>query len=174
MLPLNQALKYGLITGLVLIAYSVVLYALDVNIFGLTFSILNGLITFGFMIVLTVFAINKTRDESLGEKITYIQALIVGFVVLLVSGYLNNIFSYILNTIVDPGYMARQVDNMIAAWEGKIPEESLDLMIEKIEENMEPTKTLLKGLWITPLIGLVVSAIISIFIKKDKTVQNIG
>jgi uncharacterized membrane protein YraQ (UPF0718 family) len=174
MVPLNQALKYGLITGLVLIAYSVVLYAVDVNIFALTFSMINGLVTFGFMIVLAVIAINKTRDEALGEKITYIQALIVGFVVLLVSGYLNNFFSYILNTYVDPEYMARQLDNMIAAWEGKMPEESLDQMIEKVEENMEPTSALLKGIWITPLIGLVVSAIISIFIKKDKTVQNIG
>lgn len=174
MLPLNNALKYGFITGLILIAYSVILYAFDVNIFSITFSIVNGLITFGFMITLTVIAINKTRDEALGEKITYFQALIVGFVVLFISGYLNNIFSYILNTVVDPDYMTRQLDNMIAAWEGKMPEESLEQMIEKVEESMEPTSALLKGFWLTPLIGLVVSAIISIFIKKDKTAQSIS
>jgi predicted amino acid-binding ACT domain protein len=172
MLPLNNAVKYGLITGLILIAYTVILYALDVNIFDITFSMLNGLVTFGFMITLTVIAIKKTRDESLGEKITYVQALIVGFVVLVVSGYLNNIFSYILNTVVDPDYLTRQLDNMILAWEGKMPEESLELMIEKVEESMEPTSALIKGFWLTPLIGLAVSAIISIFIKKDKTAQN--
>ncbi|PKP53245.1 MAG: hypothetical protein CVT92_05010 [Bacteroidetes bacterium HGW-Bacteroidetes-1] len=169
MAPFNQALKFGLITGLILIAYNVVLYAFDVSIFSPVFSILNGLISFGLMIALTVIAINKTRDLDLSGRISYLQALQVGFVVLLVSGYLGNLFSFVLNEYVDPEYMRRHVDNLIYSLEGKVPEETLDTMIEKFEENLVPLKTLIKGFWLTPLIGLVLSAIISIFIKKDKT-----
>lgn len=172
--PLNQALKFGLISGLILIAYSVILYVADINIFAIAFSIVNGLIMFGVMIFFTIMAINKTRDLQLEGKITFLQSLIAGFVVLLVSGYISNIFSYLLNAVIDPEYMTRQIDNFIYAWEGKMPEDALDQTIQKIEEGIDPVKAFLKNLYITPISALIVSAIISIFIKKDKTSDSLS
>jgi hypothetical protein len=171
MAPLNQALKFGFITGLALIAYSVTLYVANVNLFGTVFSIVNGLITFGVMIFMTVFAINKTRDLMLSGKITFLQSFLVGAVTLLIMSYVNSIFNFVLNYYIDPAYMTAQLDNFIADMEGKVPEATLETIIESMEANLDPMKNLIKGLWITPLFAIGVSAIISLFIKKDITAQ---
>lgn len=171
--PLNQSLKFGLISGLILITYAVVLYAFDINIFGIAFSIINGLISFGLMILFTVIGINKTRNIQLSGKITYIQAVIAGFVVLLISGYLNSIFSYFLQEVIDPEYIARQIDNFFYTWEGKMPEEALEQTITKLEEQMNPKDAFLKSLYYNPIFAIILALIVSIFIKKDTTSDSL-
>ncbi len=100
-----------LIGGLALITFSVLLYAMDVSIFNPVFAIVNFLVIFGVAIFLAVLATNKMRDSDFGGKISYLQALIAGFVVLVIAFYLNNIFSYILTAFIDPEYMPRLVDD---------------------------------------------------------------
>ncbi len=172
MVPFNQAVKFGVITGAALIAYSVVLYVTDVNLFDTVFSIINGLINFGLLIFMAVFAINKTRDLQLEGKITYLQAFLVGVVTLLVASYINSLFGFVLHQYIDPEYLTRQMDNFINNLEGKVPENMMDGIIEKMEENSDAMKNLIKGLWMTPIFAIVVSAIISLFIKKDATAQS--
>lgn len=104
MVPFNQAVKFGVITGAALIAYSVVLYVTDVNLFDTVFSIINGLINFGLLIFMAVFAINKTRDLQLEGKITFLQAFLVGGVTLLIASYINSLFGFVLNQYIDPEY----------------------------------------------------------------------
>lgn len=171
MVPFNQAVKFGLITGMALIAYVVVLYVTNMDLFSPVFSILNGLITFGIMIFMAVFTINKTRDLHLEGKITFLQAWLAGAVMLVITMILQNLFNYLLNAVIDPSYMAAQLDGMIANMEGKVPEETLEGIIESVEENLDPLKNLVKSTWLSPLVALVLSAIISIFIKKDTTIQ---
>ncbi|MCC7317408.1 MAG: DUF4199 domain-containing protein [Bacteroidales bacterium] len=171
MAPLHVALKHGLITGLALIAYTVVMYVLDMNLFSPVYAILNGLITFGLMIFMAVWAINKTRDTMLLGKINFLQAWLVGAVALVVAFFINSIFSVILNEYIDPSYMTKQLDNFIYSMEGKVPEETLETMIDSMEENMDPMKAFIKGLWMTPLISIVLGAILALFVKKDKSIQ---
>ncbi len=172
MVPFNQAVKFGVITGAALIAYSVVLYVTDVNLFDTVFSIINGLINFGLLIFMAVFAINKTRDLQLEGKITFLQAFLVGGVTLLIASYINSLFGFVLNQYIDPEYLTRQMDNFINNLEGKVPENMMDGIIEKMEENSDAMKNLIKGLWMSPIFAIVVSAIISLFIKKDATAQS--
>lgn len=155
MAPLHVALKHGLITGLALVAYTVVMYVLDMNIFSPVYAILNGLITFGLMIFMAVWAINKTRDTFLLGKINFLQAWLVGAIALVVAFYINSIFSVILNEYIDPTYMTKQLDNFIYSMEGKVPEESLDTMIDTMKESMDPMKAFIKSLWMMPLISMV-------------------
>lgn len=172
MVPFNQAVKFGVITGAALIAYSVVLYVTDVNLFDTVFSIINGLINFGLLIFMAVFAINKTRDLQLDGKITFLQAFLVGGVTLLIASYINSLFGFVLNQYIDPEYLTRQMDNLISNLEGKVPEDMMDGIIEKMEENSDAMKNFIKGLWMTPIFAIVISAIISLFIKKDATAQS--
>lgn len=171
MVPLNQSVKFGVITGMALIAYTVVLYVTDTNLFNPVFSILNGIINFGLMIFMAVFAINKTRDLQLEGKISWLQAFIAGVVMLLITMYVNSIFSLLLNEYIDPEYLPRQLDNFMASMEGKLPEDKLEEIRESVEENAGGMKAFIKGLWMSPIVALVVSAIISLFIKKDKTAE---
>lgn len=172
MVPFNQSVKFGVITGAALIAYSVVLYVTDVNLFDTVFSIINGLINFGLLIFMAVFAINKTRDLQLEGKITFLQAFLVGGVTLLIASYINSLFGFVLNQYIDPEYLTRQMDNLISNLEGKVPEDMMDGIIEKMEENSDAMKNFIKGLWMTPIFAIVISAIISLFIKKDATAQS--
>ncbi|HMM10943.1 MAG TPA: DUF4199 domain-containing protein [Bacteroidales bacterium] len=163
------SVKFGLITGLVLILYSVIIYLTNVNIFSPMVSITNMLVNFVFLIVMAVLAIRKTRDEAFGGKISYSNALIAGFLLMLVSGYLGALYNYVFATAIDPGYISAQMSNFIDSMEGKLPEDALDKMIDSIEENINPSRQLMRSAWITPIFALVVSAIAAAAIKKDTT-----
>ncbi len=169
MIPFEKPIKFGLIAGLILVTYSVILYAFDVSIFNPIFSILNLLVTFGLMIFFAIFTMNKLRDQDFDGKFTYLQAFIAGVIVLLIAFYLSNIFSYLLSAIIDPEYMPRKLDEMVASLEGKVPEETIDEIIEKIQENTDPLKNFVKSLWMSPLIAIGLGAILALFVKKDKT-----
>ncbi|MBK9290744.1 MAG: DUF4199 domain-containing protein [Bacteroidetes bacterium] len=163
------SVKFGLITGVVLILYSAVLYLTNANIFSPMVSITSMLVNFVFLIVMAVLAMNKTRDEVFGGKITYANALIAGFLLMIVSGYLGALYNYIFSTVIDPSYLQTQLSNFVDTMEGKIPEETLEKMIDSMEENTDPSRTLKRSVWMTPVFALVVSAIAAAFIKKDKT-----
>jgi len=163
------SVKFGLITGIVLILYAVILYLTNANIFSPMVSITSMLVNFVFLIVMAVIAMNKTRDEVFGGKITFANALLAGFVLMIVSGYLGALYNYVFATAIDPNYLPGQLSNFVDSMEGKLPEEALEKMIESMEENTDPSRTLIRSAWITPVFALVVSAIAAAFIKKDKT-----
>ena len=83
------SVKFGLITGIVLILYSVILYLTNANIFSPMVSITSMLVNFVFLIVMAVIAMNKTRDEVFGGKISYLNALLAGFILMIVSAILE-------------------------------------------------------------------------------------
>lgn len=165
----NVSVKLGFITGIALILYSVIIYLTGANIFSPMISILSMLVNFVFLIVMAVIAMNKTRDEVFGGKISYLNALLAGFILMIISGYLGALYNYVFSTAIDPGYIQGQFSNFIDSMEGKIPEDALDNMIESMEENTNPSTVLLRSAWVTPLFALAVSAIAAAFINKDKT-----
>lgn len=171
MITFDKPVKFGLIGGLALITFSVLLYAMDVSIFNPVFAIVNILVNFGVIIFLAVLAINKMRDADFGGKISYIQALIAGFITLLIASYILTFFTYILNGVIDPEYMPRIVDDFLLNMEGKVPEETFEELMNTMNESIDPMKNLLKSLWITPITAIVISAIVSIFVTKNTTDQ---
>jgi hypothetical protein len=171
MITFDKPVKFGLIGGLALITFSVLMYAMDVSIFNPVFAIVNILVNFGVIIFLAVLAINKMRDADFGGKISYIQALIAGFITLLIASYILTFFTYILNGVIDPEYMPRIVDDFLLNMEGKVPEETFEELMNTMNESIDPMKSLLKSLWITPITAIVISAIVSIFVTKNTTDQ---
>lgn len=174
MIPFEKPIKYGLITGLILVVISVLIYALDLSAFNAVIGFALVIVNFGLTIFMMVIAANKMRDEDLNKKVSYLQVLIAGFVVVLIAMYLNAIYAYLQNGVIDPEYMPRKVDDFLLSMEGKVPEEAMESMIEGFEDSMNAGKVLVKSLWISPIVALVLSAIVSIFIKKDKTIEQIG
>lgn len=174
MFPLNHPVKIGLVAGILLIVYTAILYAFDIDIYDFVFSIVNGIIIFGLLIFAAILAMKKMRDISLAGKITYLQALVGGFVVFLIAFYLSSIFSFILNGYIDPEYLPAKMDGLISKMEDMMPEEALDKMISKLEEGLDPMTALIKALWQSPLIALGLSALLALFVKKDTTSANLA
>ncbi len=163
-------LKAGLLAGFLLIAYTVILYALDVNIFNISFSILNGIIIYGVMITAAAMGVNKMRDLEFGGKITYLQGLFGGFIALLAALYLSAFFGYFLYGIFDPDYMINKMDTFLYSLERMgLDDEAIEQVIKRMEKQIDPDYSLLQSLWLSPVISLVLGAIIALFIKKDKT-----
>lgn len=161
--------KYGFFTGLILIFYAIILYLTNANLFSPLVSLFSMLINFVLLVVMAVLAVRTTRDKVFEGKITYASAFFAGFLVMLISGYLGALYNYTFATTIDPGYFETQLSNFIENMEGRLPEEALDKMIESVEENMNPSRTLMRSAWTTPVFAVVVSAIIAAVIKKDKT-----
>ncbi|GAB1418155.1 hypothetical protein MASR2M12_09200 [Bacteroidales bacterium] len=172
MVPLNQSVKFGLITGMALIAYTVVLYVTDMNLFSPTFAVLNGIISFGLILFMLTFTIHKTRDLELGGTIKFQQAFVAGFVMALITMYLNSLFGYLLNGIIDPGYMPRQLDHFAETMEGKISEEQLEQILDNVRDNADSLKGFVRSLWISPITAAFLSAVVSLFVKKNPSAQN--
>lgn len=166
MITFDKPLKYGLIGGLALVTYAVLMYAMDVSVLNPIFAFTNVIITFGVTITLAVMAINKMRVNDFGGTITYLQALIAGFVVILVAFYVYNIFDYLLNGLIDPENLPRKVDDFLLTMEGKVPEETFDELVNTLSKNIDPMKNFVKSLWVNPLMAIGISAIVSIFVRK--------
>jgi hypothetical protein len=170
MIPFQKPVKFGLISGFIMIIFSVILYVLGINIFSIAFSLISVVVIFGLMITITVIGVNKLRDEDLGKKISYLQALLGGAVILLISMYLSGIFSYLLNGIIDPQYIPNLADDAIIKYEDmNLPEEQMNDIRLKFDEAKDATAAFIKSIWMSPLVAIILSAIISLFIKKDKT-----
>lgn len=171
MITFDKPVKFGLIGGLAIVTFYVLLYAMEISLFNPLFAVVNILITFGVSIFLAVLAINKMREADFGGKITYFQALIAGFVAMLIAFYMGNIFNYVLTAFIDPEYMPRMVDEFLLTMEGKVPEETLEELMNTLSENLDPMKSLVKALWVNPIVAIGISAIVSIFVKKKPVDQ---
>jgi len=174
MFPINQPVKIGFVAGIILIVYSTILYAFDIDIYDIAFSIVNGIIIFGLLIFTAIMGMKKMRDIALAGKITYLQAFVGGFVVFFIALYLSNIFGFILNGYIDPEYLPSKMDGLISKMEDMMPEEALDKMISNMEENLDPMKVFIKSLWLSPVIAIGLSAILALFVKKDTTSANLA
>jgi uncharacterized membrane protein YhaH (DUF805 family) len=167
MYPLNQPLKTGVIIGIILVLYSALIYAFDINIYSVVLSMLNGLIILAAVVAAAYVGVKHMRDKDLNGEIKYLQALVGGFVVLLIAFYINNLFTFILNGYIDPEYLPAKMDQMITSFEGIMPEEAMDEMVDKMEKNLDPKNTFLKNLWMNPIFAVIISAIIALIVKKN-------
>jgi hypothetical protein len=128
---LKNALTYGVIAGIVLIIYSVILYILD-----LTFVkpvLLGQVVGTVFVIVMMLLGTKNLRDKMMHGSISYgkafLSAFLIGFVALIISLLFSNLLSY----VIDPGLQQKGMDYMAEKWmsSGRFSEEQIDLMIEQ-------------------------------------------
>lgn len=173
MYPINQPIKTGVIIGVVLIFMNALVYAFDINVYTFGLSILYGLVVLGIIVAATIIGVKKMRDKDLNGSISFAQAFVGGFVLLIITLYLSNLFSFILNGYIDPEYLPAKMDQMISGFEGIMPEDAVDEIAAKMEENLDPRKTFIKNLWINPIMAAVISAIIALILKRKKVDEQV-
>ena len=171
---LNNALIYGIYLGSISIVLTVIYYLFDLSMFNWVFSIINMVISITVSSIFIVMAIKKYRVGFLDGNIKYLQCVLIGFIVLLVSGILTSIFTYILYHLIDPDFMKKQLELFIEKMQSyNMSEEQLDKIIERTKEGMDSQGQLKSVLIYVPIFAAVLSLIISIFVrKKDKTFES--
>jgi hypothetical protein len=167
---LKSTMTVGLITGVALIIYTLLLYITD-NLLEQNFFL--GILNYIILIAGIVYGTQKYRDQSLDGYITYGKALGYGVVLCIFTGVVFGIFTYLLYGVIDPGLME---ENMRIIQEEMlnqgVPESQVETMTEMQREFRTPFMMLLGSIFSYSILGLIFSLITSAFLKKEKPMFN--
>jgi len=126
---MSTTLKWGLITGMVYVIFS-----LGMNMMGIQQSG-NKMLGFGMGAVLLVvtfipiyMGVKETREQDLGGYLTLGQGFMAGFKIALIAGLISAIFTLIYTKFIDPHF----IDTMMSATEDQwdkagMPEENREM-----------------------------------------------
>ena len=162
---LKNGWPYGLILAAVSIVISLLMYILDVNMFSITFAIFSFLILLvGIPVTLEVLGCNNLRAKYATDRtISYLDALVTCFLILIIGFLISNLYSYIFNNFIDPAYMKAQMHKLVEMLEKyNLPQEKIDETIAKSEKNFQIGRMLLTSV----IVSVVLSLIVAIFVRK--------
>ncbi|HUW92422.1 MAG TPA: DUF4199 domain-containing protein [Bacteroidales bacterium] len=159
----KETLQYGIILGLVSIVFSVLTYMLDVT--GKPWVIVPSLII---SIVVLYLLLRSYRDTYNHGFISYGKAVGAGVVMNIYAALLTAIYIYILFGFIDPGLVDKQMleaeEKLIAKG---IPEGSIDTALQMQAKFMKPWFMALSSVFSAAFFGLILSLIVSLFIKNE-------
>ncbi len=161
----NVALINGLYIGAVLIVFSLILYLL-----GTPRDNWLQYISYIIMLVGVVMAIKQWRDKYNNGFITYGQAFSNGFLTLLFAGILTSIYIFIFFQVIAPDEvtkMAQLAEEQMYERNPNISEADAEMGMKFAKMFMKPWLMAVMGLFFTALAGLVMSAIVAAFMKKE-------
>ena len=158
---MQSALIPGLTLGAISIVIAVIVYVLDYQSGWV--SLLSTLIMIGLIVGFTI----EYRNKKCGGFITYGQALGFGTLMSLVSSVLGGIYQLLLVTVIDPGFISKQVEKARIALEEKgMPEEQMEAAMKFTELFATPTVSTLSAIIGGVFIGFIFSLVIAAFVKK--------
>jgi hypothetical protein len=152
----------GIITGLFLIAYSLVvdLLHLQTSIWGH----LEHLI-----LAICIYKSHDDYQQSYENKLSYLQALKLNFIVVTFTSLVNSVFIYLMSRFVDGGFMYRLLVNIKTALKKqRLPEEGYQKLADWIEHILTPTTLAISVFISTCLVGITLSLIIAAFVQTKK------
>ncbi|MBN2638642.1 MAG: DUF4199 domain-containing protein [Bacteroidales bacterium] len=163
------ALKYGLLTGLAMIVFSLILYLAGVN-----YKSLWNLINYLILIVGIYWGMDSIRKEILGNVMSYGKAFVTGLWIVLFAILLSSIFSYIFLSYIDPSILTNALsdaqDKILAA-NPNISDADLDKAMNMAKKFTTPAFSAITGFIWNVIVGTIFSLIIAIFAKReDKTI----
>ena len=160
----QATLNSGLILGMALVIYTLLLYFLDQ-----TFNRALGLISILIIIIGLVLGVKSFRDDARGGIMSYGQGVGAGTIIGLYAGIIGAIFTYLLYTFIDPDLTGKLLtfteERFIES--GRVPEEMIDTIMEQQKKFMAPWIMSIGAVLNYVFFGVVVSLIASIFLKKE-------
>lgn len=156
-------LTNGLILASIGIVYSLVMYFLD-----LSFNKTQGYVFYLVLIIAMYFLLKSYRDNYMHGYITYGQSVGAGIVIFIYYSLITALFIYVLYAIIDPGLSAKQLvfieEEMLKRG---IQQEALDAAMKIQEKIIKPGIMAPFSILGNMITGLVLSLLISIFIRKE-------
>jgi len=126
-----SALKWGLISGSVVVIFNLILYLIDQ-----TYNNSLNWIAFLILAIILFIAIKSYRDNELGGYMSIGNALGLGTVIALISGLVTALYFLIYVNVLDPGFM----DESLRIAREKILERGVEG--EALEQQMSIIKDL--------------------------------
>lgn len=168
----KNALNYGIIAGLILIVYGLLLYFFDAMFYKP--FLLNSLVSYLIVIVFMVIGTKHLRDGSMHGRMSYGNAFLSTFLIGLIALAISQIFNNILSYVIDPGIQEKafqfSAEKMMKS--GRLSEEQIETIIEQQKQMSSKLWVILVGqlfaLLGTGLITAIVALITAAFLKKEE------
>ena len=156
-------LTNGLILALAGIAFSLVLYFLD-----LTLNKSVGYIDVPIQLILLYFLLKSYRDNYMHGQITYGQSVGAGAVIFVYYAIIMAVFTYLLYSVIDPGLVKKSLALSEEMMEKKgMPQTAIDAGKAFTEKIMKPTIMAIFAIFGSMFFGVIYSLLVSIFVKKE-------
>ncbi|MCC7303001.1 MAG: DUF4199 domain-containing protein [Bacteroidia bacterium] len=160
---LNNASIYGLITGIALVVFSMILNMLEMR---------NSPLGWLGMVIMAAgmwYGTTQWRDRSLGGYITFGKAWQAGTMISVFVGIIIAIFTYIYLTYVDPGSLDKE---LIKAEEkmmddGQMTEEQIQMAMDMTRKFMSPVILAITAVISYVIFGMLISLITAAISKKE-------
>jgi len=163
----NNSLIYGLLTAAISIVFSVFTYLLEV-------PMKSPVMYFSLVILLAglIYGTLQYRNTTLGGYISFGNAFLSGFIIVLVASIVSSIYSYIFLTFIDPSYLERIIQQSLEQTEAKmiekgISEEQMEPALAMTRKFMSPIMMSVMGILSSAFFGAILSLITAAFVKKE-------
>lgn len=158
----QTGMRYGLILGVISIAYFVIL-----NVAGVDMTQgpgrWGGLV---FTIIIFVLA-HKYFKESGDGYMSYGQGIGIGFWTTLVSSVISSIFTFVYVSFIDSTFVENMKQQQIEQMQERgMSDAQIDQAMGFAEMFMSPTAMLIMGIVGGVIIGLIIALIVTIFTQK--------
>lgn len=170
-----NALKHGLILGVITILLTVLAYSTSLSFMGsLKFLGCIFLIYIGYVIYAGI-----SYRNNIGRYISYGKAFVHGFVVLASASFVNFLFGIVLYDVIDPELSTRLAEAIMINTEDMMrgigaPEETIDKTIDEMKRTMPENFSMVGRIknYFTGLIWYAVFvAITSLIVRKNEPVE---
>jgi hypothetical protein len=167
----RTAISSGLILGVALILYSMILYVFEANVLSIGFGILNFVISIGIFVLVMILAGKSVRTIHFGGYMAYKDAFVFTLLVGITGTVLYSIFTYFYYAFADLSYLQNQVDEFLFNMQQRgLSESQLQDLKKQMEEQFsaKPIKQALNSLLYNSIMTVVLALLVSIFVKQNK------
>ncbi|WP_422361527.1 DUF4199 domain-containing protein [Reichenbachiella sp.] len=169
----SEAIKGGLIVGLISIIIGMITYVIDVSYMA---SLTYFFLSFALSLFLYSYIGKKYRNDHMEGYISFGDAFKFLFIAGLIGAMLNGVFSIVLFNIIDPELPEILTEHVLENTESLMetfgaPAEDIDRELEKVEKDMDgkfSTGGILKDSWAWPLGAAIIGLICGAIIKKKR------
>jgi hypothetical protein len=159
----KSSLTSGVILGIVLIIYSVILYMLNLNM-NKTLGYVNYVFIIGGLIWFT----KSYRDNSLNGTMSYGQALGYSTIMVVTAALISSIYSYVLMKYIDPSL----IEKIIALGEQEMinqgmSDDQIEMAQSMQKKFMQPGLMNIIGFITFSILSFIVALITSAIVKKE-------
>ncbi len=167
-----SSIKWGVITGIAAIVYTILLYVMDAKLMVSSWASLGIVIT----IVLLVLGIREIKNGQEGF-ISLSEALFAGFFIYVIATLISSVFQYILMSVIDPNLhvLLREtvLENTVSMMQKfGASEEDINKAIEGMNQDqfdITPYRMFINFLW-SSAIGLIIAFILALIMRKKRPV----
>jgi hypothetical protein len=120
-------------------------------------------------IIVMWLGIRAAREEAKDGSLSYGKGVGTGVLIALYAGLIGAIYTYIHFTFINPSFADYSIDMVRQQWAAKGMSDAQMETAEKYTRFMyKPAVLAILGIILSPLFGLVIALILSVFLKRKK------